>query len=761
MATISDAQLKRALQNVVKDAKTNKEDITVKRARARVETLLDLEEGFFGNDETWRARSKEIIKSAFDEEEGENKQSERRSAVEGTPKAKPVETAKAQKRTEGAEKKVQPQKSEQKENVAPRPPQQRSQKNAAKTTQPVVPSGKVTQPGLAEPTERNAIDGTNKSEEESGNEGEGESKSSEKASLSQPTPTPKRPNKTVPTVNGVKRQAAQQLSSADSQKADHEQPRIKKARTDSASEQKDQTAADDDDDASSQSESEDSKTHQENDRNTVTPEAAVHQSKEGSRLEDSENEGEEEENEDDVNSQSKSDESEDQEADQQAQVAPKTSVAQPATGLKREVLKTKDGSDGSDGDSDDDESTSDEDSQNDIRKRTSAGSRSASPDVPNGSKSIPGQNAASEEDRAVSSEDDEDDEDGDADEDGEDENGDEGPSATKAIEDKGKRKDETSSTPTSLQPILAGLAAVAPKPFKPPAGYNALDPAQLQDNEAFTSANLDGKQIWHITAPSDLTLSTISEVAFDAIQSGQAILTHKNTEYILNEAQTNLNNRAALLVPTTSGYQRVEQPIERSLQIQSKFTRPNLSIRQASQATGSAAAADVAEPAVATVRPQPKGLRMRYKPPGFGAGKPGMIGSESDSEEDGAGEQPPLRATFQFPRSLGAHGTLVEQAAGGAETNADAEAAVKKPKKKRKEAHATDSPIRLLNGVSASPESNVMSPVLDNGTTASTLLTNGVGLGGPSDVDKAKRKEEKRLKKGKKEANRRSQTAAN
>jgi hypothetical protein len=45
-------------------------------------------------------------------------------------------------------------------------------------------------------------------------------------------------------------------------------------------------------------------------------------------------------------------------------------------------------------------------------------------------------------------------------------------------------------------------------------------------------------------------------------------------------------------------------------------------------------------------------MRMRYKPPGFGSGDPGRIGSDSESDVEPVGKE----ATFQFPKALVASG---------------------------------------------------------------------------------------------------------
>ena len=58
-----DTTLEDALRSQVKELFSNEgaDNITVKRVRALTEQKLDLEDGWFKNDEEWKNRSKEII----------------------------------------------------------------------------------------------------------------------------------------------------------------------------------------------------------------------------------------------------------------------------------------------------------------------------------------------------------------------------------------------------------------------------------------------------------------------------------------------------------------------------------------------------------------------------------------------------------------------------------------------------------------------------------------------------------------------------
>lgn len=191
------------------------------------------------------------------------------------------------------------------------------------------------------------------------------------------------------------------------------------------------------------------------------------------------------------------------------------------------------------------------------------------------------------------------------------------------------------------------VTSVSARPYEPPSGYTALNLTKPRGSLA--AADLEGKQIWHITAPANVPILSLTEVALDAISSGKPVLSHKSEDYVLSEDKGAGNNGDAILLPTKEGYAPIKQHISKSLHLRQHIALPDLSKKQADQLTGSNAAGDVATASVKAAKPQPKGLRMRYRPPGFGTADPGRIGSGSESEEE---EHKPVGAeeTFQFPK---------------------------------------------------------------------------------------------------------------
>lgn len=232
------------------------------------------------------------------------------------------------------------------------------------------------------------------------------------------------------------------------------------------------------------------------------------------------------------------------------------------------------------------------------------------------------------------------------------------PESKKARTDSESSEEESEDEPEAdkmevdkpVPPPAGKVSSVTAKPFDAPAGYTSLD---TSSRSALSTSDLQGKQVWHITAPANLPLSSLTEVALDSIQSGKPVLSHKGVDYVMSEdAGAQHGNATLVLLPEKDGYKPISQPVSKTFHLRQHVVLPNISAKQTSDTTGSNAAGDVARAAVTAVRPQPKGMKMRYRPPGFGSGDPGRIGSDSESEAEPVGKE----ATLQFPKALEATG---------------------------------------------------------------------------------------------------------
>lgn len=93
----------------------------------------------------------------------------------------------------------------------------------------------------------------------------------------------------------------------------------------------------------------------------------------------------------------------------------------------------------------------------------------------------------------------------------------------------------------------------------------------------------------------------------------------------------------------TKYYFTAPSPISQTLNLQQVVHLPNLTKARVDPASSSAAAASSNTNSTKPVRQQPKGLRMRFLPSGFGDEDPGTLGS-SDSETS-----TPARPAFRMP----------------------------------------------------------------------------------------------------------------
>jgi hypothetical protein len=298
---------------------------------------------------------------------------------------------------------------------------------------------------------------------------------------------------------------------------------------------------------------------------------------------------------------------------------------------------------------------------------------------------------------------------------------------------------ESSGSPEKKTPTAANsIPAIPPKQFVPPPGFTSLDAENFAAQGALSLPTLEGKQLWHITAPTNLPLSSVSEISLDALRSKQPLFNRDGIEYIANERLDSNIDAPSILLATENGYQLLDRGIDRSLHLQQKISLPNFSTRQAEQNAGSSPAARVGASHISGAKPQPKGLRMRYKPPGSGPGKPGILGSDSDTDENtetAANVSGNTGLTEDIDRMTVDHGKTHEPS--------------KKSKTKRKSTEDSKSSRPEVNGISkpSSSSANITTP-------SQSAMVNAT----PEEA--LSKEERKRLKRERKEAKQKAKEAA-
>ena len=187
----------------------------------------------------------------------------------------------------------------------------------------------------------------------------------------------------------------------------------------------------------------------------------------------------------------------------------------------------------------------------------------------------------------------------------------------------GSESDSGSSDQTSLHsarkrsPIRKPTSKQASGPYEPPPGFEASSVSVHPSSKAaeiFSPAYLAGKEIWHITAPASVPISSIKEVSMQGIKARTSVLSHKGADYgLVSESGAEQANNRALLLPSiqTNGYQTSTSTIIKTLHLQQLVNLPN---HTTSPVKPSCQTATAPEPQKKGSRQQPQGLRMRYHP---------------------------------------------------------------------------------------------------------------------------------------------------
>ncbi|KAJ5163701.1 uncharacterized protein N7500_005531 [Penicillium coprophilum] len=170
-----------------------------------------------------------------------------------------------------------------------------------------------------------------------------------------------------------------------------------------------------------------------------------------------------------------------------------------------------------------------------------------------------------------------------------------------------------------------------PQPYKPPAGFkSAKKQAPPSSKVSSLLSNLNGKQILHLTAPASLPLSKVKEVCMAKIMQGEPIITHEGVNYgipvdALSEADP-ATKSLLIFDEKTQKYCTAAQSVP-SYHVQEMIGLPSTSKKT------DAAVAELRK-YVKPARPQPKNLKMRFRPVGTTAAPPETLGSDSESEAE-------------------------------------------------------------------------------------------------------------------------------
>lgn len=187
-------------------------------------------------------------------------------------------------------------------------------------------------------------------------------------------------------------------------------------------------------------------------------------------------------------------------------------------------------------------------------------------------------------------------------------------------------------------PMQKSSAPQPPSAYRPPPGFEAISVPANQSStisDIFAPSNLQGKQIWHITAPASVPISLVKEVSEVNLRDGSSVLSYEDTEYGLMSDVVDIQNNTLLLPSAQSNdYRPSKIPLARTLHLQQIVRLPNQVQGSRIDANGLSKRAETRR---GPYHVQPEGLKMRYHP--FGV----STNSDSDSAPRNSIQVPKFR----------------------------------------------------------------------------------------------------------------------
>lgn len=161
---------------------------------------------------------------------------------------------------------------------------------------------------------------------------------------------------------------------------------------------------------------------------------------------------------------------------------------------------------------------------------------------------------------------------------------------------------------------------------------------------------LDGKQVWHISAPSSMPMSKLESLDMESALNGTPILSRKGTQYIL---QRNALEGQNLLLPkgTIGEYTASTLLPSRSFQIYESAQKPNddqIDTENENDESSSMQFFATKSGEKKLPRKQPQNLHGRYIP--YGVIRDGVISDEDTAMANTKEPEQPLHASPRTPK---------------------------------------------------------------------------------------------------------------
>lgn len=185
-------------------------------------------------------------------------------------------------------------------------------------------------------------------------------------------------------------------------------------------------------------------------------------------------------------------------------------------------------------------------------------------------------------------------------------------------------------------------------PYTPPPGFEYAPitlPTASEIAQTLSGSALQGKQLWYITIPTSVPVSSITAVSTRSFSTGAAILSYNGAEYgLIPETHDKTAQRMVLLPSSNTGeYECASVEIAKTLHLQQIISLPNPTNPNNGPDKPTN---DNSTRYSKRINQQPPGLKMRYRP--FG------VSSEPSeySDSEPIAKEPPQAAQFRVPRNV-------------------------------------------------------------------------------------------------------------
>ncbi|KAJ5667057.1 hypothetical protein N7507_002921 [Penicillium longicatenatum] len=194
---------------------------------------------------------------------------------------------------------------------------------------------------------------------------------------------------------------------------------------------------------------------------------------------------------------------------------------------------------------------------------------------------------------------------------------------------------DTSEDAPEVQTPAKRIIAIGPKPYKAPPGFkSAKQQAPPSSTSSSILSNLNGKKVMHITAPSFLPLSKVKEISMSKIAKGQPILSFDGANYGIPAESLREEVQQGKSLLTFD--QKTQKYRKQADNIPTYHIQELMGVPEADKA-----AVEALRDTVKPARPQPKHLKMRFRPLGSLPAPPETLGSDSESEAEPSFKVPP------------------------------------------------------------------------------------------------------------------------